>query len=383
MPNSVSNMEAETNGLRIFIERVRRTFKPRMDYTALTTAALVLEAAKEWSAALEIVIRLIDRPEYSPDLQKLVLGTARFLTARAYEPKYLHALYRRNSRLEPLAFLLFHLFAAEHILAELSRRLSSPLRVATVLAAVSAPDGGGAAYYQPFLKALNIDTLPDYDDLEDPRDLRHEGVVGALEKVQGIKERFRKAFPKPLAFILTPELAYLPECGRWDWPEFHREEMARVWAGLGVYFHEEIERRSAGAWQACHDEYRKRDALKRGGPGRKLPSANEAADINEAKSDGKLTRGELRRVLHQEFDDEEYVSPSAKPEPTAQLPWERIARVARKHLGAKAATYFEERAKGARQNEAAKAAGVTDRMARKYQTRVSELLGIAKTPKKA
>lgn len=372
-------MEAEINELRTFIGRARHIFRPKIDYTALTTPALILEAANEWSTALEVVIRLIDRPEYAPDLHELVLRTARFLAARATEEKYLDVLYKRHGHLEPLAFLLFHLFAAEHILAELSRRLSSPLRVATVLAAVSAPDGGGSAYYEPFMKALNIDALTDYEDA-DPHDLRHEGVAGALEKVQRIKERFRKAFPKPLAFILTPELAYLPECRRWDWPEFHREEMARVWAGLGVYFHEEIERLSAGAWQACHDEYRKRDALKRGGPGRRLPSANEAADINEAKSDGKQTRGERRRVIHQEFDDEEYVSSSAKPEPAAHF--DQIARVARKHLGAKALTYFEERAKGSRQNEAAKAAGVTDRMARKYQARVSELLGIAKPPKK-
>jgi hypothetical protein len=369
-------MENEINPLQHFIDSARRVFEPRMNYQVLPTPMLILEAAKEWTTALEIVVRMLDFPELE---QELALRISRSITARAHEPKYLEVLYSRNRRLEPLRFLLFHLFAAEHILAELSRRLSAPLRVASVLAAVSAPDGRGRDYYDVFLKALNIDRLEDCGDREDPSDLRHDAIVGALEKARKVETRLRGRFPKPLAFVITPELADLPECRRWDWPEFYREEMARVWAALGVYFHEEIERLSAGAWQGYHDRVRKHEALKRGGPGRKPPGTDKAAEV-KGESDGKQTRGERRRVIHQEFDDKEYISASAKPETAAHF--REIARVARKHLGAKAQTYFEERAKGARQNESAKAAGVSDRMARKYQTRMRALLGIAKPSKK-
>jgi hypothetical protein len=365
-------MESETNLPQSFIDSARRMFKPRMDYRVLPTPVLILETAKQWATALEIIVRIIDFPELE---QELALRGARTIAARANEPKCLDLLYNRMGRLEPLAFLLFRLFEAKHILAELLRRLVAPLRIGTVLAAVSAPDGGGCEYNKAFLKALNVDRLRDFGGRDDPRDLMRDGVVGVLEKVSEIRERFRKAFPKALAFIVTPELSYLPVCRRWDWPEFYHEKMARVCAGLGVYFHRDVDLLSGAAFGAYNDVFRERDALKRGGPGRKekeTPDTDLTDHTNEPKSNG--DQGPARqRVRHQEFDDEECASTSATPESAVRV--QEIIRIAKDNLGPRAEKYFQAFVANATKTEAAEAAGVSDSMGRRYLVKLSQVLG--------
>lgn len=370
-------MKTEMNSLRDLIEGARRVFKPRVDYREFSTPRLIIEAAKEWTTVLEIVLRIIDRPEFD---QELALKTARFLAARANDPKHLALLHKRAGRWEPLASLLFHLLAAEQILGELSSRLSSPLRVGTMLAAVSAPDGRGAEYLQPFRKALKIEDLNDHYFPEDPGDLRQYGVVGALEKAEKIRKELRKVFPKPAAFIFTQELAFLPEGRRWNWPELYRDEMARVGGGLGVYFDNQVELLSGAAWQTYHDVFRKRDALKRGGPGRKPKKTKRNQAANEPIRDGGQESSIRRRVRHHEFIDEENAEASATPEQAAQV--KELLRTAKAHLSDKGARYFGEFATGATQREAAAAAGITDRMARKYEANLRKLLGIVKPAKK-
>jgi hypothetical protein len=374
-------MENETNPLQNFIDSARRVFKPRINYQALPTPMLILEMAKEWTTALEIVVRTIDRPEVE---QGLILRIARFRAARAHETRCLALLDAPGVRWETLAQLLFHMFAAEHILAQLSRRLLVPLRVGTVLAAVSAPDGIGREYYEAFLRVLNIDRLKDYGDREDPRDIRQNGIVGAMERVRKLEAQLRAVFPRPRAFIITPEMAYWPECRRWDWSEFRREEMARVQAGLCVYFHPEIERLSASAWGEYHDRARERDALKRGGPGRKPPGTNEAADIDEAKSDGEQDLGR-KWIVHYELDEEECATATDTTEQEAHsnLFVGQIIHVAKTNLGDEAETYFEGLAQDLTQKEAAARAGISARTGREYQTSMNLLLREEKPPDKA
>jgi hypothetical protein len=366
-------MENKQNSSQSFIDDVRRIFRPRMNYQAISTPGLIFKVAKEWTTSLEIVVRIIDLPQME---QALALQMARSLTALAHEPERLAVLHARIKRYEPLAFLLFHLFDAEHILAELSRRLSAPLRVGSVLAAVSAPHGLGGEYYEAFLKVLNIDYLQDYSDRIDPRDIRHDGIVGAMERVRKLEVQLRALFPRPRAFVITPEITYLPECRRWDWTEFYREEMARVQAGLCVYFHPEIERLSSSAWGAYHDEFRERDALKRGGPGRKRTGSNRLATnepANSSKSESNNGQDLDRQpIVHSEFRDEKYGSATetTEQETHSRLFTVRILHVAETKLGDKAKTYFEGLAQGLTQKEAAAAAGISDSMARRYQAKM-------------
>jgi hypothetical protein len=228
-------------------------------------------------------------------------------------------------------------------------------------------------------KVLRIERLPDHTS-NDPGDLQSDAVLKVQYEYHREKERLAAQLP---VFDVAPIVAsfYVStdlQGERWKAWRSERPWRAReiiLWL-LPLFSQFDPVEAARQGYRATFD---KRRAKKRGGPGDRRGEADETEE--EA----------VKHVQYVEDDTDEKdrapyfrtLDPVTGAEPLRNTPEDSVAEkremdrligLARAKLGTKAANYFRQLAAGASQNDAARAAAVSDRMARKYETRMRALL---------
>jgi len=227
------------------------------------------------------------------------------------------------------------------------------------------------------VKGLGVERLTDYAD-SDPRDLQQTALLSAGEQYN--REMKEIEAMMPLDFELIPigtsRISTELRGERWD---FWRAARWRFVQGMIIQLLPLVTARfgriRAASREAYRSEFEHRAAKKRGGRGGR-----------HAKAAGTEQEAVKRRSLSDVAEESIALAPTTGAE---KSPYEiaeereaaqKIIETARAKLGRKAANYFRQLVAEESQKDAAKAANVSDRMARKYEARVRALLH-AKKPR--
>jgi hypothetical protein len=171
------------------------------------------------------------------------------------------------------------------------------------------------------------------------------------------KESIADLVPSRVELSPLPGLHVVPN--RWNWPLFHAENIRNDIASYEPIFSDEsdLQFRNA-ARQSIRDKFEQDDAKKRGGTGGRHVEAT----------------GRAEEAIFEDIPVEEL--PSERADPASRVNAAQIVAAAGKHLGSNAERYFEVVARpGSTQKDAAKAASISDSMARRYQREMRKLLG--------
>lgn len=226
-------------------------------------------------------------------------------------------------------------------------------------------------------RALRIEHLTDYRNPNGSEDLRADAMAGVFEHLTRLANKSRSAtvvlgkdvdsLARGAAVVPKAEDATILDERRWPRLVIYRWGLeAALWGFLPPLITDQ-NTLSGIARGTYRNAFRARDAQKRGGAGRKRPEANAEPG---AESTGAYPKAAVHVPLSEIREED---NPKSDPQDEASAM--QIIEAARTHLGKRAASYFKEIKAGATQKEAAKAANVSGRMARKYAAKMRALLG--------
>jgi hypothetical protein len=331
------------------------------EWASIPTRLLCAGAFLLFGRFLELGLSAVDdaaRPtsDVEAEFRKLITDKSRYL-----DQQQLEAIERSSRAAELLPEAQLNRGAHRALSHEIARRAvtHAPATFGMLAARSKQVDASG-----PSLKmlygALEIDRLEDYRSPDESPDLKQLATASAVEKFNDVWQRgweeIVKEF-KNLPVVEAPRM-FAPTLDPRRWKRANIYRMAFVWLGSGLA---PIFAGDPDALpQAARDSYRnvleQRDAKKRGGTGGRHEKAQE-------------------RPVTVDFDDLRESELSSGPTGPQCGPAERIIAVAVEHLGPKAARYFKELGRpDVTQKAAAKAAGISDGMARRYQRQMRRFL---------